>query len=584
MLVDGGGVFLPFGIKDEWTATLKRMNAATKEFITGVTQASAQTKEQTKQTEGAERATTKWTASLGKLAGEGLKKLNSFNARNLYRTFRDMPVLTLAVGEGLREGAKAAMEFDRSLVDLRLSGTATADQINQITDNTARLAGNSKYSQNEILQQTTGLQKLGLSLDAAAAATENASHFSTLMNTTLAEGVDAQVKVSQLYYDNVSHMAEAGDVLAYSVKHLRIPMDEFVGAIERIGPSARLSHTPIADTVGLLKGLTEAGIPAEKSAMAISRVMSQAAKVGLTFNGALEKIRQNYQKTVSTKGAMAGAEYLESETGLRQTAMLAPIFMRNADAFKAYTSGAKDVADFTQRASESMEAIPGEKLARAMNNLHLSFQEFAAPIVGMLNGVLTVFNKLPQLIKNVAIGFGIALAASKPLMLIWGHFQDIKTILTPLGGLIAKIFAPLAEIFGGTFLAAAGAVLSKISLITGALYGLYKIIQLLKIGWDAIALHFETKGLDTLSASARQKLETRQRQGLIDSEGHFTAASRTRFENGGSNAGPGGDTSHTGIHVSGDMHVHVGGDEVLRKPGKMSFARVLQEQVRASSK
>lgn len=580
---DGAGIFLPFGIKDEWTQTLKRMTAATKDFTSELIKAQSSTKGQTKETGEAEKATIKWNTALGKLAGEGLKKINNFNARNLYRTFRDMPVLALAVGEGLREGAKSSMEFDRAMVDLRLSGSKSSEEIDEITASTLRLAEASGFTRTEVLQQATGLQKLGQSANESFKSVEGAAHYAKLMDVSLKEGVDAQTKVSQLYYDNVSHMGEAGDVLAYSVKHLRIPMDDFINAVERLGPGAKMSNTSLTDSIGLLKGLTEAGLPAERSAIALNRVMAMSTRVGLSFNAALEKIRQNYQRTLATKGSGAANAYLISETGIRQTGLIAPIFMKNAEAFKEYTNGAKEVANYTRLASAQMENTPAVKLQIALNDVKESFITLAAPIVGGLNLILSGFNALPSLVKTIAISFGILLAATYPVLKIWGHLQTLGVILKPLGSLIAKIFAPF---FGaGSALGTVAAIVGKLSLFAGALYGIYKIIQLLKIAWDALSLHFEKTGFENLSANARMHLENRQHDGLIDKEGKLTAIGRTEFQRPGNSPteARGGNTTSNGMVVHGDVHVHVGADKVLDGK-KNSFVRALQAEIRASGK
>jgi hypothetical protein len=478
---------------------------------------------------------------------------------------------------------KASLEFDRALVDLRLSGTASEDQLKSITDQTLRLAEASGFSRTEILQQATGLQKLGRSSADAFKDVESATHYAKLMNTSLTEGVEAQTKISQLYYDDTSHMAEAGNVLAYSVKHLRIPMDEFVSSMERLGPGAKLSNTSLSDSVGFLKALTEAGLPAERSAIGLARVMAMSARVGLSFNDALEKIRQNYQHTLATKGQGAADAYLVSETGLRQTGLIAPLFMKNAEAFKAYTNGAKDVADFTNQASQQMEAIPAVKLQIAMNNLKESFMTLATPLVTGLNWVLTGFNALPSLIKTTTIAFGVLVAASFPLITLWGHFQKIRVILAPLGNLLSKVFAPLTEGLGA-FGGVAFAVLSKISLVAGALWGLWKIVQLLKIGWDALSLHFEKTGFEHLSESSKERLS-----GIKSSDLNSRAVSVAGSVRG---SGPGnnststvnGDkTENSGIVLHGDMHVHVDGGKVLDGK-KNSFARELQQQIRSNGR
>lgn len=524
----GEGIFLPFGIQDDWTAPIRKMGAATRDFSQTLARATKSVLDNAAGVNKAESATIKWNKTLLKLGKEGLKGLRDFKVGDAMREFKDMSVLGLGVSEGLRRGAEGSMEYGRAIVDLRLSGRLTEDQIRSLDATTVKFASDSEYSRIETLRSSTALLKLGRDANQTAKDMQLIGNFSNVVGVGLEEGTSTLTKVSQMYFGSLDKMSEASDILALTAKRTNIPVQQLVSSLESLGPNAKASQTSLAETAGMLRIMTEAGMGADDATTALNRAMAASSKAGIPFNKALEMIRANFQ---AIKDPAARAAYLTEEFGARNAAKLAPIFEKNSAAFREYINASKDVAEFTSRANDAIEELPAEKFEKATNQLKESFIVLATPIVTGLAAIVTGFTKLPSVLRTTGVAFLTLLAASKPIMMIVKHFKELWVIGTRLFPFLRGLGAPFVEIAAkmGPVLGIVGRLGGKFLGIIGVLWSLYDIIRLLKVGWDALMLSLEKKGLDNMSTDMRAKLEARQKAGLIDKQGNLTDAGRSQF-------------------------------------------------------
>ena len=574
-MADGGGLFLPFGIKDQFTAPLKKMVEAVKNLTGELGKATQATGKNAKSINDATGATTKWNKELGKLAADGIKKLNSFNARNLYRTMRDMPVLALAVGEGLREGAKASMEFDRSLLDMTYSGKVGHDQIALLSSSAIELATRLKYNRNEVLQTETGFLQMGESAKRAAELTEMAAHFSTVMNVSLKDGADGLIRVSKLYNSSLNDLEGVSDYLAVTGKESRMSMEDLTTSLETLGPSATQAGMTLQQTTGLIRMLVDDGMSAAKATAALNQGMRFSARVGLDFNKALGEIRVNYEKI---QDPMKRAAYLVSEFKLRSAGAFG-MYFKDPKAMEKYIVDMNRAAGATKRMAAVYEANPGEKLAASLENLKDQFTFFASMITVPLGWILGAFNKLPQFIKMGATSFAMFLAGLSFFAKMLGPIKSGFAIFKGLGPVFGKILSPVLEMTArfSEFAPILSAVAGKFFGIVGLAMSLWDITRLLITGWKLISLKMERKGNDFLPEAQKKKLEERQAAGLIDAQGNLTSKGRGSF---GGTTNNNSSASSVGMVLHGPVHIHMSGDTVMKNP--KNLARTLQEEIRAA--
>lgn len=578
------GIFLPFGIQDDWTGPIRRMATATRDFTRDLGKTTKEVAAAALGVNKAEGATVNWNKTLLKLTKQGLKGLRDFKVGDAINQFKDLSVLGIGVSEGLRRGAVESMEYGRALVDLRLSGRVSEEQLRRLDSVTKDLANDSEYSRTAILRSSTMLLKLGRDADQASKDVQLAGNFANVVGLSLEEGTSTLTRVSTMYFGSLDKMAEASDILALTAKRTNIPVQQLIGSLETLGPNAKASQTSLADTAGMLRIMTEAGMGADDATSALNRAMAASSKAGLPFNKALEMIRANFQ---AIKDPAARAAYLTEEFGARNAAKLAPIFEKNAEAFREYISASKDVANFTGKANDMIEDLPAEKFEKATNQIKESFIVLATPLVQGLAVIVTGFTKLPSSIRTTGVAFLTLLAASKPLMSIAKHFKELW--------IFGQKMLPALKNFGSTF-ASIGAKLGptigiiarlggKFLGVVGTLWSLYDIVRLLKIGWDMLMLSFEKKGIDMMPKEQQEKMRRMQEQGFMDAQGGITAAGKAHFTQKSTISKTVKETSSTvekgGTTFNGPVTVKVEGGKASDRE---SLVRSVQSQMKAKGK
>jgi len=419
---------------DQYTAKVKRMQAATSSFAT--------------------RAQT----GLAK-ANRGFRKLTS-PIRAVGRQLGQLGIILGATAIiGVVGGAiNVFKDFEQANANLAAVLGKTSSQTKALQNNAKQLGATTAFTASQVTSLQTEFAKLGFAEQEILNSTEATLALAAATKTELpqaAKQVGAAVRAFGL---DASESARVADVFAASTSKSALNMEFLDTAMSKVAPVANQFGFSIEDSTALLGKLADAGFDASTAATSTRSILLNLAD----GNGKLAKALGKPVKTLPelTKGLTE-----LRERGVDLNSMLGLTDKRSVAAFATFLEGAEGV-DKLGKALEGAGGTAQKMAEQQLDTLDGSLTKLGSAyegfILSMEDGTGT-FGKTLRLIVDTAtemlsLASGTATAAgelSEKEKLIRGYAQTAITWLKILG-LIAGAFIAikLALIVANTAMAA----------------------------------------------------------------------------------------------------------------------------------
>lgn len=419
----------------------------------------------------------------------------------------------LAIGLGF--SAKASLNFENSLTDIRALVGATDEQVEQYREAILKLAregpiGPKKLADALYFIVSSGFQ--GQSALDALTASARASAAGLGETRTVADAVTSAVNA---YGEEALSASRATDILLAAVREGKNEPEELAGAIGRVIAPAQAMGVEFEEVAGALASLSLVGLDAAEGTTAV-----RGALLGLL------KPTQETRRFLKGAGEDVASLRTElAERGLIPTlTRLAQKFEGNQDAIGNLFPNVRALNGFLALTGENAAKVDkvmrgvadsvgdtdvafGRAMTDNMNKLRKAWSSLqvvmiqvgdnVVPIVVKLAGALAkaaeAFSKLPADVRKVVTVFALMLVTVGPVMFVYGK------LLTAVGLLIGP-FLKLRAAMLGTQVAtaavgtAAGTAGLSILGLTGIILGLSSALAL-----ALVKLPLVGGALDTIS-------------------------------------------------------------------------------------
>jgi len=361
-----------------------------------------------------------------KKTGRNLKKTGKNLARSL-----TAPAVALG-GLAVREFAM----FEQSMAKVQAVSGATAKQLGELTDLSKQLGLTTRFTASEVANLELNYAKLGFSVDEIKQITEATLQLALATGEDLAQSAEVAGQTLRGFNLDASEMQRVVDLMANSFSSSALNLERFSVSMGKIAPVANAAGVSLEKTVALQSALVDSGVEASIAGTSLRRIFVELATGGLSYNEAMEKIRNSSNKVTTAtelfgKRAFAAAIILSDQGD--KVAELTEKYEKSGGAAKKMA----DIMDKTLQGSLF-------KLKSAVEGLAISFGEKLAPFV------LKVADKAASLAKKFS---GLSSETKTLIIKISGFLAILGPVLLTLGllsTLMASIVAgPVVALIAG---------------------------------------------------------------------------------------------------------------------------------------
>lgn len=350
-------------------------------------------------------------------AGTGLQKSITRGFANMALRIGGATAAFLLIKNAISGAFNIVKDFQQANADLAAVLGKTRDEIRELTDDSKRLGGTTKFTATEVAKLQKEFAKLGFTTKEILNATEATLDLAAATGTDLAEAATVVGATVRGFGLDASETQRVVDVMAKSFSSSALDMDKFKVSMSKIAPVAKAVGLTIEETTGIMGTLADSGIEASIIGTSLRRIFIELSKKGLSLNDALDKIRNSTDK-LSAAEEIFGA----------RAATAALVLAENADKAAILTAKLNLAAGAAERmADEQLNTLEGKLtiLNSAWEGWILSIDEGDGAISNMI-GTLAEF----------ATGILSTLAGTKDLTTEFNEQQKFVALLeanmTPL--------------------------------------------------------------------------------------------------------------------------------------------------------
>lgn len=349
---------------------------------------------------------------------------------------RGLDVASVAViGLGV-VASKSALEFERTFTQMQGLAGVTADEVEGLRGQVLSLSGDTAQAPQQLAEGLYFIRSSGLEGKAALDALEVSAKGAAIGLGTTAVVADTVTSAVNAYGAENLSAAEAGDVLAASVKEGKREADEIGPTLGRLLPVAENLGIEFDEVGGSLAYLTRGGSDAAESSTQLSAIMRTLVKPSQQAQDALEEIglsSSELRRVVREDGLLAALQLLDERLGGNTEAM-GKVF-NNSRALTGVLAllkgGGEEAAGVLASVADSTGAVDDAfailqetdafQAEQALANLQSAGIELGASlaptladVAGAIGGVASGFADLPGPAQKVILGIGGIVAVAGP--------------------------------------------------------------------------------------------------------------------------------------------------------------------------
>ncbi len=326
-------------------------------------------------------------------------------------------------------GALAVREFamlEQSMAKVKAVSGATAKEFKDLTDLSKQLGLTTQFTASEVADLELNYAKLGFSVGEIEQITAATLDLALATGEDLASSAQVAGNTLRGFALDASEMLRVTDVMAAAFSRSALDLGKFSIAMSKIAPVANAAGISLERASAMMAVLADSGVEASTIGTSTTKILVRLAKSGLSFEAAMEKIRNSTNK-VKTAFDLFGKTAISS----------AIILSDQEEKLKDVALGLQNVTGETRKMAKTMEATFSgsmKKMQSAASGLAISFGEKLAPLI------LKVSDKITE----IAISFSQLSDETKDTIIkLAGFAAAIGPILIGLG-LVSKLIAAIA--------------------------------------------------------------------------------------------------------------------------------------------
>jgi len=178
-----------------------------------------------------------------------------------YIAFQAINLVTKAFTELTIGSIKEAIKFEKALGNLSAVAGVSGDELKTLSENALEVAGQTKFTAEEIVGLQTELSKLGFSAEDVVKSTQSIAFAAQALGSPLESTAALVGKVRNQFGLLVEQTTEIADTLVSSINESALSFESFGTAIQYVGPIANQLGLSLQQTVGAMAALADSGFP-----------------------------------------------------------------------------------------------------------------------------------------------------------------------------------------------------------------------------------------------------------------------------------------------------------------------------------
>lgn len=329
--------------------------------------------------------------------------------------------MTALVGVG-RQAFNFFRDFELIMSKVQATASDTTKTMNEMKEAAISLGEASKFTATEVGELFLELSKLGFTREQILNVSDAVINLATATDSELGRSAEIIAKTINQFEDlskSQKDTARTSDVMAVSFSSSALDIEKFAIAMQKAGPIASLSGKSFEETTAIVAGLSDAGIEASTIGTSLRDIFADLAKSGLTWNKALDKIK-NSTNQVKTANDIFG------KTSLTVSTLLA----RNIEKVNDLTSS----LDNASGAALKMADVVSNNLQGDIDRLSSSWEGLIArgsALNNIFRVIVTTITFIIDSIKDLGLDTIALFSPSGLLYLaIKGFWSGIRDLIT----------------------------------------------------------------------------------------------------------------------------------------------------------
>lgn len=188
--------------------------------------------------------------------------------------------------------ANQAIQFQKSLANLSAVAGVSGNELLRLAENAELVAGQTKFTAEEVVGLQTELSKLGFSSQEVIDATQGIAFASQALGSplnTTAEGIGKVINQFDLLKVESGKVA---DILVTTINESALSFDSFGTAIQYVGPIAKQLNLNLEQTAGAMAVLADNGFTASRIGTGLRGILTEIGKTSVDATVELQRLAQ----------------------------------------------------------------------------------------------------------------------------------------------------------------------------------------------------------------------------------------------------------------------------------------------------
>jgi hypothetical protein len=250
-------------------------------------------------------------------SGDAMKKqrLNVGNYTSAMGGLKKMLMMmggAFAVFRLVKGAFNVVKDFEQSQANLASVLGTSVDKMGALTEQAKLLGATTTFTASQVAELHLEFAKLGFSQKQIEGMSTATLALAEATGSELGESASVVGATMRGFGLSVSETQRVTDVMAQSFSASSLDMAKFSTAMSSVAPVAKSAGKSVEETTALLGTLTDRGIDASSAGTGLRNMFLRSNKAGLTFDQALEKIKNSTDQTgasmdlFGTRGATLG--------------------------------------------------------------------------------------------------------------------------------------------------------------------------------------------------------------------------------------------------------------------------------------
>lgn len=415
-------------------------------------------------------------------------------------------IMTAAVSVPLGMIAKNAVDigasFEQSMNEVEAISGVAGESLKELEDLAKKMGSETRFSATEAADGLKYMALASWDADEMMAGLEPSLELATAAGMDLGRTTDIVTDTLSMFGKEADDAKEMTDMLAYAQANSNTDVNMLGEALVNVGSNAHAMGYDIADTTAILGTFADQGLKGGRAGTALNAIfrdMKGKAEGGAIAIGdtsvAIEDADGNYRNIVDIIADIKSET--DSMTDAQRDAALATTFGDQAiigmnmaleagpEKIKTFEEGIRDSEGAASDMADTMnKGLPGaiESMKSSIEGAKIALSEALAPIIKVGAKVITfladAFSSMPGWVQTAVAGVMALLIVFGPLITAIG---TIIVGLTTFGPVVLAATTALAP-----YIAAIGAVIAVITLLTNGIGMLIDWIKDLGISWEDV--------------------------------------------------------------------------------------------------